>query len=146
MDDLTWMGEHYDELLQQYRDQWVAIKEQRVIAAAEKCDHLKKKIDEMGIEGPVMVIRIADGAWHDLYLETARNPIAITYEGDVAYIYLTPQRYPGMVAWTYVCSDERLQGKIVHLDFDAEGKLVGIEVIPADKLLPSELLAVARRV
>jgi uncharacterized protein YuzE len=60
----------------------------------------------------------------------------ITYDRrvDAAYIYLGR---PGStsIEWTYECDPLQVKGQI-NLDFDAEGRLVGIEVLDASKKLP----------
>jgi uncharacterized protein YuzE len=64
----------------------------------------------------------------------------ITYDPsvDAAYLYLA--HIPdGGVEQTYVCDAQSLAGS-VHLDIDKEGRLVGIEVLGASDVLPSELL------
>ncbi len=59
----------------------------------------------------------------------------ITYDAsaDAAYIYLTDIETGG-AARTETVSEN------IHLDFDAAGKLVGIEVLNASKNLPESLL------
>jgi uncharacterized protein YuzE len=61
---------------------------------------------------------------------------------DAAYIYLTAIS-PGQVASTYPCPPSEVSGQI-QLDFDAEGRLVGIEVLDASKFLPPDVLDAAR--
>ena len=71
----------------------------------------------------------------------ARVDPEITYDEsiDAAYIYLGGEEAHGPVAWTYPCDPVEVRGQI-HLDFDAEGRLTGIEVLDAStKLLPSFL-------
>ena len=62
----------------------------------------------------------------------------ITYDprDDAAYVYLR-EIEPGGVARTIQVGDVGL----LNLDFDAAGRLVGIEAIPASLLLPAELLS-----
>jgi uncharacterized protein YuzE len=64
----------------------------------------------------------------------------VTYDrlADAAYIYLRTERQPGQSARTYACDPKAVRG-MINLDFDAEGHLLGIEVLPA-RLLPKELL------
>lgn len=66
------------------------------------------------------------------------NTIVTRYDRqvDAAYIYLT-KIAPGGVARTYTCDDEAVGGTI-NLDFDHEGRLVGIEVLNATALLPTD--------
>lgn len=65
----------------------------------------------------------------------------ITYDQstDAAYIYLIDEIKPGGVAKTYCCDPQEVDGQI-HLDFDAGGRLIGIEVLDASRRLPSVLL------
>lgn len=64
----------------------------------------------------------------------------ITYdpEVDAAYIYLIPIA-PGGVAKTYPCDPEAVNG-MINLDFDREGRLLGIEVLDASQKLPHAVL------
>jgi uncharacterized protein YuzE len=66
----------------------------------------------------------------------------ITYDDsvDAAYIYLADDIKLGGVARTYSCDPVEVKGQI-NLDFDADGRLVGIEVLAASKRLPKALLA-----
>ncbi len=59
----------------------------------------------------------------------------ITYDktADAAYIYLTDIEAGG-AARTETVNEN------INLDFDATGKLVGIEVLSASKILPESLL------
>ena len=69
----------------------------------------------------------------------------ITYDAsvDAAYIYLTSDGIDaGEVEFTYAC-DPNVVGGMVHLDFDRNGLLLGIEVLAASKLLPTQLLKAA---
>jgi len=63
---------------------------------------------------------------------------------DAAYIYLAREVGAGGVARTYCC-DPREVGGMINLDFDKDGRLVGIEVLAATTLLPSEVLEKAER-
>lgn len=65
----------------------------------------------------------------------------ITYDKSVeaVYIQLTDKIIPGGVKNTYPCDPLDVKG-IINLDFDKEGKLVGIEVLGADNKLPKEVL------
>jgi uncharacterized protein YuzE len=60
-------------------------------------------------------------------------------QADAAYIQLVPEIGAGGVANTYTC-DPAETGGMINLDFDSGGRLVGIEVMDASKLLPSALL------
>lgn len=57
---------------------------------------------------------------------------------DAAYIYLTEIDIGG-VARTVPMDPTEVRGEI-NLDFDRNGRLVGIEVLDATRLLPSQLL------
>jgi uncharacterized protein YuzE len=61
---------------------------------------------------------------------------------DVAYIHLVDHIGRGEAKKTYTCDAAAVQG-MINLDFDASGKLLGIEVLDAARLLPKELLAQA---
>ncbi len=58
---------------------------------------------------------------------------------DAAYIQLAREIAAGGVAKTYPCDPLEVSGQI-NLDFDAEGRLIGIEILDASKKLPPELL------
>ena len=63
----------------------------------------------------------------------------LTYdaEADAAYLYLTAGAKPGQAAKTWPgegCADG------VNLDFDAKGRLLGIEILEASRRLAPELL------
>lgn len=58
-------------------------------------------------------------------------------KADVAYIRLVRKIEPGSIKETYACDPQQVRGQI-QLDFDAEGRLVGIEVLDASHLLPRE--------
>ncbi len=68
----------------------------------------------------------------------------ITYDpsADAAYIYLTPAVDQGQVDRTYACDPVEVGGQI-NLDFDALGRLLGIEVLDASRKLPELLLKAA---
>lgn len=68
----------------------------------------------------------------------------VTYDPavDAAYIYLVPSIGRGHVKKTYPCDPAEAGGEI-NLDFDASGRLIGIEVLGAKKLLPKDLLSQA---
>lgn len=63
---------------------------------------------------------------------------------DAAYIQLADEIGAGGVAFTYGCDPSEVDG-MIHLDFDAGGILVGIEVLDASSKLPPEVLARADR-
>lgn len=58
---------------------------------------------------------------------------------DAAYIYLTDETEAGGVAKTYCCDPLEVNGQI-HLDFDREGRLIGIEVLGASQRLPEAVI------
>lgn len=62
---------------------------------------------------------------------------------DAAYIQIADQIDAGGVASTYMCDPREVQG-MINLDFDADGRLVGIEVLDASFRLPPEALATSR--
>lgn len=70
----------------------------------------------------------------------------ITYDKstDAAYIYLIDGIEAGGVENMYCCDPLEVNGQI-HLDFDKQGKLIGIEVLDASRLLPEALLSTASR-
>lgn len=71
-------------------------------------------------------------------------PVRITYDSvaNAAYIYLGPQEAEAWVAKTYPCDPVDVDG-MINLDFDADGRLGGIEVLAARQKLAPELLAMA---
>ena len=66
----------------------------------------------------------------------------ISYDrsADAAYIQLADEIGAGGVSFTYGCDPAEVDG-MIHLDFDADGRLVGIEVLGASTKLPPELLS-----
>ncbi len=70
----------------------------------------------------------------------------ITYdrEVDAAYIYLEDPIPAGAAVMTHVCDAAAAAGSI-HLDFDGDGKLLGIEILDASRALPATALASAER-
>lgn len=61
---------------------------------------------------------------------------------DAAYIYLAETIGPGEVESTYLC-DPLEVGSQINLDFDASGRLLGIEVMGASRRLPESALSIA---
>lgn len=61
-------------------------------------------------------------------------------EADAAYIQLVKDIGAGGVHKTVGCDPSEVGG-MINLDFDAVGRLVGIEILDASKMLPAELLA-----
>ena len=70
----------------------------------------------------------------------------VTYDPrvDAAYIYLVDEISLGGVSATYPCDPLEVSGQI-NLDFDSDGRLIGIEVLDASKKLPAMLLKAASR-
>ncbi|MGH9660586.1 MAG: DUF2283 domain-containing protein [Bryobacteraceae bacterium] len=70
----------------------------------------------------------------------------ITYDpfADAAYIYLVDSISPGGVNWTEP-GDPAGIASGVNLDFDVQGRLLGIEVLDASKTLPQSVLDRAER-
>lgn len=58
---------------------------------------------------------------------------------DAAYIYLVERIEPGGVRKTYQCDPLDIDG-MINLDFDADGRLLGIEVLGASRKLPLRLI------
>lgn len=65
-------------------------------------------------------------------------------EANAAYIYLKDQIPSGGVARSEFC-DIELSGGPVFLQFDSDGRLIGIEILGAKELLPPETLDEAER-
>lgn len=65
--------------------------------------------------------------------------ISFDPEADAAYIQLADVIGAGGVAFTYGCDPSDVDG-MIHLDFDSDGRLVGIEVLDASGKLPPEVL------
>lgn len=70
----------------------------------------------------------------------------VTYDkqANAAYIYIASEILPGSIQETYTCNPVEVGGEI-NLDFDNQGKLVGIEILNADKKLPMEVLEIAEK-
>lgn len=62
---------------------------------------------------------------------------------DVAYIQLKSDSNQTSFGFTYCCDPNDIEGHI-HLDFNSEGHLVGIEILQASKKLPPELILTGR--
>ncbi|MDM8085124.1 DUF2283 domain-containing protein [Cellulomonas cellasea] len=58
---------------------------------------------------------------------------------DAAYIYLVDEITAGGVARTVPVDPREIDG-MINLDFDAEGRLLGIEVLEASRFLSPKLL------
>ncbi|MDQ1353920.1 MAG: hypothetical protein QG657_4229 [Acidobacteriota bacterium] len=70
----------------------------------------------------------------------------VTYDkqANAAYVYLASQILPGSIIDTYTCNPVEVGGEI-NLDFDNQGRLIGIEILNADKKLPMEVLENAEK-
>jgi uncharacterized protein YuzE len=64
--------------------------------------------------------------------------VALDRVADAASLYLV-EVPPGGVAKTYSCDPLQVDGHI-NLHFDVEGRLLEVEVIPASKILPEEVI------
>jgi uncharacterized protein YuzE len=65
--------------------------------------------------------------------------LTVDRDVDAAYISLVESIGVGGVKKTYSCDPREVNG-MINLDFDAEGRLIGIEVLDASRLLPETLL------
>lgn len=65
-------------------------------------------------------------------------------EDNVGYIYLVDEIVPGQSTRQVVAEDNR--GSAVVLDFDGEGRLLGLELLSARRQLHPDLLGTADRV
>jgi uncharacterized protein YuzE len=90
------------------------------------------------------------GAWcvhvrQDARVNDARVPLRISYEETVnaAYVYLVDEIAVG-AALNTVCVDPIDIGGMVNIDLDANGKIIGIEVLDASGMLPAVLMAALR--
>jgi uncharacterized protein YuzE len=65
--------------------------------------------------------------------------LRISYDerADAAYIYLVKSDSESDVRRTVACDPKH---EMINLDFDLDGRLIGIEVLDARKKLPAELL------
>ena len=75
------------------------------------------------------------------YLESAvRLTVTLDEEVDAAYVYLHGSSERVGSATQHMLDEPRANGSII-LDFDREGRLLGIEVLGASNALPKSLLA-----
>ncbi len=58
---------------------------------------------------------------------------------DAAYITLAEDGDTSSFGFTYACDPVEVKGQI-HLDFNDVGRLIGIEVLQASKMLPKSAL------
>ncbi|MGW2091351.1 DUF2283 domain-containing protein [Promicromonospora sukumoe] len=73
--------------------------------------------------------------------------LSVTYDkkANAAYIYLTEPQTRPKVARVYPC-DPIETGGMINIDFDEDGRVLGIEVLAASSKLPKYLLDVAERI
>lgn len=71
----------------------------------------------------------------------------ITYdkEADAAYIYFVDKIEKGGVEQTYLLDEFFDLKGMVNLDLDAQGRLLGLEVLEAKSQLPPEVIAKAEK-
>ena len=74
-------------------------------------------------------------------MKDSYEPLRVTYdaEANAAYVYLVPEIKPGGVART-VPVDGGAHPWMVNLDVGSDGRILGIEVLDARRLLPAALL------
>ncbi|MFB8027854.1 DUF2283 domain-containing protein [Streptomyces sp. NPDC056465] len=72
--------------------------------------------------------------------------VRVTYDDavDAAYVYLIDPQVRAKSAHTYPCDPVDVDG-MINLDFDEQGRLIGIEVLAASSKLPAYLLKSAQR-
>jgi uncharacterized protein YuzE len=75
--------------------------------------------------------------------------LKVTYDQQVnaAYIYFEEPAQagvPGSAVKTYECDPIAVDG-MINLDFDEEGRVIGIEILDARSKLPPYLLSTAER-
>ena len=65
----------------------------------------------------------------------------VTYDAEVdaAYIYLLDTPSPGSAVTTLSLDPAEINGE-VNVDLDSDGRIIGIEVLDASRLLPEELI------
>ncbi|MGW2618739.1 DUF2283 domain-containing protein [Streptomyces sp. NPDC001500] len=72
--------------------------------------------------------------------------VRVTYDGtaDAAYVHLVHPQTRARSAHMYPCDPVEVDG-MINLDFDEEGRLIGVEVLAARSKLPGYLLDSAER-
>ncbi|MGC4926948.1 DUF2283 domain-containing protein [Streptomyces sp. DT117] len=72
--------------------------------------------------------------------------VKVTYDKstDAAYAYFTEPQARVHSARMYACDPAVVDG-MINLDFDEQGRLIGIEVLAAGSKLPESLLKSAER-
>ncbi|MGW6966400.1 DUF2283 domain-containing protein [Streptomyces zaomyceticus] len=88
----------------------------------------------------------ASAAIHDTESRLAVADVRVTYDkvADAAYVYLTEPQALLKSARMYAC-DPVDSDAMINLDFDEQGRLIGIEVLAASSTLPEYLLMSAER-
>ncbi|MDX3313633.1 DUF2283 domain-containing protein [Streptomyces sp. ME08-AFT2] len=69
--------------------------------------------------------------------------VTLDAEVDAAYLYLGDPQVRPQVARTYLC--DPVDAGMINLDFDDEGRLLGVEVLGAGSKLSRHLLDTAER-
>jgi len=71
----------------------------------------------------------------------------VTYDAkaNAAYFYLTDPQKERKVARMYPCDPIEVDG-MINLDFDADGRMIGVEVLAASTKLPQYVLDQAERI
>lgn len=59
---------------------------------------------------------------------------------DAAYIQLVSDNNQTSFGFTYCCDPAEVDGQI-HLNFDSDNRLIGIEILHASKKLPPNLIS-----
>lgn len=72
--------------------------------------------------------------------------VKVAYDGraNAAYIYFTDPQADQTVARMYACDPFEVGG-MINLDFDEDGRVIGVEVLDARSKLPRYLLDAAER-
>ncbi|TDC92271.1 DUF2283 domain-containing protein [Actinomadura sp. 7K507] len=73
--------------------------------------------------------------------------VRVTYDhqADAAYVYFVdPAQVDVKSARTYTCDEDSVNG-MINLDFDGDGRVIGVEILDARSKLPRYLLDTAER-
>jgi len=72
--------------------------------------------------------------------------VRVTYDetANAAYVYLTDPQVRTKVSRMYPCDPVGVGG-MINLDFDEQGRLIGVEVLAASSKLPEYLLDSSER-
>ncbi|MFF3676129.1 DUF2283 domain-containing protein [Streptomyces sp. NPDC002120] len=72
--------------------------------------------------------------------------LRVTYDktANAAYVSLLDPQARARVAYMYPCDPVEVDG-MINLDFDEQGRLIGIEVLAASAKLPTYMLESAER-